>query len=89
MISRLGLRTPRSIPLIYVGSRSAFSARRSCVRPEAPRIFLTFCPNDVSERARLDIVQITANIDDKSMDYKSTSARASAAGNGGSDDSRQ
>jgi hypothetical protein len=72
MISKLGFRTPRSIPLMYVGSRSALSASRSCVSPDSPRIFLTFCPNDVSERARLDILQITASIDDKSMDDESS-----------------
>src|SRR5207253_7475287 len=61
-----------SIPLMYVGSRFALSARRSCVNPEAPRNLRTFFPKDVSDRARLDIVQIRVSIDDKSMDDESS-----------------
>lgn len=56
MITSVGLRTPRSIPLMYVGSRSALSARRSCVNPEALRNLRILFPKHVSDRCRLDIV---------------------------------
>src|SRR5437868_10649861 len=72
MITSVGLRIPRSIPLMYVGSRSALSARRSCVNPETPRNLRTFWPKDVRDRCRLDIVRTTASIDDKSMDDESS-----------------
>ena len=48
------------------------SASRSCVNPDTPRNLRTFFPKDVSDRARLDIVQIRASIDDKSMDDESS-----------------
>ena len=57
---------------MYVGSRSALSASRSCVNPDAPRNLRTFFPKHINDRCRLDIVLTTGSIDDKSMDYESS-----------------
>jgi hypothetical protein len=73
MLTRVGLRTPLSIPLMYVGSNEAFSARSSCVRFFDSRSLRILLPNR-SVKTRGDFTHIQK----RGMDYKSTDYESSA-----------
>ena len=71
-----GLRTPRSMPLRYVRSRSAFSASLSWDSPASLRKWATLRPNCMSVELRLGITPMLCQLaSPASVDYRLQSER--------------